>query len=120
LNLDQLRQFCLSLPGTTEDFPFDADTLAFRIGGKIYLLSDIQHFASVNLKCDPEKAMELRERHHSVKPGFHMNKKHWNTVEIPGDYTDAMLESWIRHSYDLVKAGLPLSIRQSLSQSGSL
>lgn len=114
MNLHHIREFCLALPGTTEDCPFDESTLAFRVGGKIFLLCDSLQFTGINLKCNPEKALELRERHRSVKPGFHMNKTHWNTVEIPGDFNLSELESWIFHSYDLVRAGLPAKVRSQI------
>jgi predicted DNA-binding protein (MmcQ/YjbR family) len=76
MNPEEIRDLCLSLPGTTEDFPFDREVLAFKVMGKIFLLTNISNFRSINLKCDPEKAMELRERHSAVQPGYHMNKKH--------------------------------------------
>lgn len=115
MNLHEIREFCLKLPGFSEDFPFDESTLAFRTGGKIFLLCDSVNFRSINLKCDPEKAAELRERYHSVKPGYHMNKVHWNTVEIPGDFSRAELEEWILHSYQLIFNSLPAKIRQNIS-----
>lgn len=117
MNLHHIRSFCLALPGTTEDFPFDESTLAFRVGGKIYLLCDSLAFTSVNLKCDPELAVELRERYRAVKPGYHMNKTHWNTVEVPGDYAISNLEFWIRHSYDLIFASLPAKTRSEIQLS---
>jgi predicted DNA-binding protein (MmcQ/YjbR family) len=116
MNPEEIRDFCLSLPGTTEEFPFDEHVLAFKVLGKIYLLTDIREFSSVNLKCDPEKAMELREKHDSVKPGYHMNKKHWNTVEIPGDYSKRELKEWIEDSYRLVLQSLPIRHRNQLTQ----
>ena len=116
MNPEEIRNLCLALPGTTEEFPFDEHVLAFKVMGKIFLLTDIRNFSSLNLKCDPEKAIELRERHTAVRPGHHMNKKHWNTVEIPGDYSRKELEDWIRHSYQMVLQGLPAGIRQQLNQ----
>ena len=116
MNPEEIRLFCLGLPGTTEEFPFDEDTLAFKVMGKIFLLTDIREFKSVNLKCDPEQAVELREKYEAVKPGFHMNKKHWNTVEIPGDYSRKDLSDWILHSYQMVIKGLTAQQRKELSQ----
>lgn len=115
MNLHEIREFCLSLPGFSEDFPFDESTLAFRTGGKIFLLCDSVNFSSLNLKCNPEKAAELRDRYHAVKPGYHMNKTHWNTVEVPGDYPENVLKEWILHSHQLVFNSLPAKIRHNLS-----
>lgn len=117
MSLYEIRALCLSLPGFSEDCPFDESTLAFRVGGKIFLLCDSVAFTGLNLKCDPGLAVELRERYSAVKPGFHMNKKHWNTVEIPGDYPASELKDWILHSYQLVLEGLPLKIRKQISHS---
>ncbi|GAB1404019.1 putative protein YjbR [anaerobic digester metagenome] len=103
MNIEELRDFCLSLHGTSEDFPFDATTLVFKVGGKIFCLTDLEGPLQVNLKCDPEKAIGLREHYPSVKPGYHMNKKHWNTVEIDGSVNDELLRSWIMDSYELVR-----------------
>ena len=105
MNIEELREYCLSLPGASEDFPFDETTLAFKVGGKIFVLTDLDGPLSVNLKCNPEKAIELREHYPSVKPGYHMNKKHWNTITIDGSVNDEMLKSWISDSYELVKSG---------------
>jgi len=116
MNPEEIRQLCLSLPGTTEEFPFDEHVLAFKVLGKIFLLTDIREFSSVNLKCEPERAIELRERHEAVKPGYHMNKKHWNTVEIPGDYSKQDLREWIENSYRLVLLSLPLRLQNQLTQ----
>jgi len=108
MNIEELREYCLSLPDVTEHFPFDETTLVFKVNGKIFALTDLEGPLSVNLKCDPELALELRERYPSVKPGYHMNKVHWNTVEIDGTVSDAILIEWIGRSYNLVlkkKAG---------------
>lgn len=115
MNPEEIRFLCLSLPGSSEDFPFDENTLAFKVAGKIFLLTDVRDFASLNLKCEPEKAAELRERYQSVRPGYHMNKKHWNTIEIPGDYRASDLQDWIRHSYDMVVQTLPAGKRSHLT-----
>ncbi len=103
MNIEELREYCLSLQGASEDFPFDETTLVFKVGGKIFVLTDLEGQLSVNLKCNPEKAIELREHYPSVKPGYHMNKKHWNTVEVDGSVKDDVLKSWISDSYELVK-----------------
>lgn len=116
MNIEEYRDFCLSLPGATEELPFGPDTLAFKVGGKIFALTSLQTFASINLKCDPEQAVELRERHNYVLPGFHQNKKHWNTVVIGAGATVAQLQQWITHSYQLVVASLPRAVRAELAE----
>ncbi len=107
MNIEDFRDFCLSLPGATEDTPFGPDTLVFKVGGKLFALTDISTFASINLKCDPAQAVELREQFDFVQPGFHMNKKHWNTVLIGTGVRDAQLREWITDSYALVRRSLP-------------
>lgn len=103
MNIEELREFCLSLPEASEDFPFDETTLVFKVKGKMFALTDLVGSLSVNVKCDPELALELREQYPAVKPGYHMNKKHWNTVEIDGSVSDALLREWITMSYTLVR-----------------
>lgn len=114
MNLEKYRDYCLSLPGTTEEFPFGEHTLVFKVMGKLFSLLDIVEFESVNLKCDPEEAEELRERYEGVLPGYHMNKKHWNTVLFDGSISDRLLLEWTKKSYELVVAGLPKRVRESL------
>ena len=80
MHLEQFRQYCLSLSATEETLPFDEDTLVFKVAGKMFALANMTVFESINLKCDPEQAIELRERYAAVLPGYHMNKQHWNTV----------------------------------------
>jgi predicted DNA-binding protein (MmcQ/YjbR family) len=116
MNIEDYRDFCLSLPGTTEETPFGPDTLVFKVGGKIFALTNLQTFASINLKCDPEHAAELRERYDYVLPGFHMNKKHWNTVLIGTGATNAQLRQWITDSYQLIVAALPKVLRAEIVQ----
>lgn len=119
MNLEEIRNYCLSKPGSSEEFPFDENTLAFKVGGKIFLLTDIRHTTGINLKCDPEMAIELRERHNAVKLGYHMNKKHWNTIEIPGDYKQKELFEWIDNSYNLVVNSLPAKIKNQITTAQS-
>lgn len=107
MNIEQFRSYCLSFDGVTEEFPFGPDTLVFKVAGKIFALAGIDRFDGINLKCDPVKALELRERYPEVQPGYHMNKKHWNTVNPKGKLSDDLIKEWIRDSYDLVVAGLP-------------
>lgn len=99
------------MPGVTEHMPFGDDVLVFKVGDKMFALTDINSFASVNVKCDPAQALELRERYVSVKPGYHMNKTHWNTIEMNSDMDDSEFLIWLRHSYELVLNSLPSKIK---------
>lgn len=112
--LEELRTYCLAKPGVTEHFPFDNRTLVFKVMNKMFALCDVEDFDSVNLKCDPERAIEMRERYDAVKPGYHMNKQHWNTVSINSDVPDNMLFELTDHSYDLIVASLPKKVRNEL------
>ncbi len=114
MDIESYRDFCLSLPHTEEGFPFDMNTLVFKVGGKMFALLDVDNFESVNLKCDPEKAVALRERYQAVSPGYHMSKKHWNTVQTSGDVPDELLLSWTKESYALVVKGLPGRVKAEL------
>lgn len=116
MNLDKFRDYCLTLKGTSEKFPFDETTLVFYVMNKMFALTDIEVFASVNLKCDPELAVELRERYNAVEPGFHMNKKHWNTVVFDGTVPDKLILEWTKHSYDMVVAGLTKKDKAALNE----
>jgi len=107
MTITYFREYCLSRPGATEDMPFGVDTLCFKVGGKIFAIIDLEHFERVNLKCDPEWAVELRELHEDIVPGFHMNKKHWNTVLFNGKIPDALVLELTDHSYELVLNSLP-------------
>lgn len=102
MNIEILREYCISKKNVTESFPFDDDTLVFKTGGRIFALVNLEGDLSLNLKCDPVLAVELRERYSSVIPGYHMNKKHWNTVYLDGSIPDREVFSWIDNSYDLV------------------
>lgn len=111
MNLEDIRNLCLSFPGVTEDFPFDENTLVFRVMGKMFLLVDVVQADRINIKCNPEEAVELRERFPTVLPGYHMNKVHWNTVMLKGAYPPGALASWIRDSYNLILASVPVRKR---------
>lgn len=104
MNVEEIRSYCIDKPNAEEGFPFGPDTLVFKIAGKIFLLlsldSDPPQF---NAKCDPELAVQLRDEFDSVKPGYHMNKKHWNTVLMDGRMPNVKIKELIDHSYDLVK-----------------
>jgi predicted DNA-binding protein (MmcQ/YjbR family) len=102
MNIEILREYCLKKDDVTEGFPFGEDTLVFKVKGKIFALANLSGDHSVNLKCDPSFAIELREKYSSVTPGYHMNKKHWNTVLLDGSVPDKELFSWIDLSYDLI------------------
>ncbi len=107
MDIELFRDYCLAKPGTTEEFPFDEKTLVFKVVGKMYALTSIENFVSVNLKCDPELALTLREQFSAVRPGYHMNKKHWNTIDVFNGVSDNQVFEWVDHSYDLVVAKLP-------------
>ena len=110
MDLAQFREYCLSKARATEGMPFGPDVLVFKVGGKMFALAVLDEApTTVNLKCDPDLALDLRDRYEQVRPGYHMNKKHWNTVEIEGGVPDAELRKMIDHSYDLVVKSLPKS-----------
>ena len=115
MNLEEIRNHCIQKPDVTEELPFDNETLVFKVFGKAFLLTNISNPKSINLKCDPELAVELREKYDTILPGFHMNKKHWNTVLLHGHYGSKEILNWIDHSYQLVVSGLPQKVRQNLS-----
>ena len=100
------RDHCLKKPGVTEDTPFDESTLVFRVMNKIFSLTSITNFDFANLKCDPERAVELREKHDGIRPGYHMNKKHWNSVYMDGSVSDGQILELVDHSYDLIVKSL--------------
>lgn len=102
MNIETLREYCLTKNNVTESFPFDDVTLVFKVDGKMFVLVNLEGELSLNLKCDPELALELRERYQAVTPGYHMNKKYWNTVSLDGTIPDKLVFSWIDHSYEQV------------------
>lgn len=103
MNIETLREYCLSKTGAEETLPFGPDTLVYKVGGKVFLLVGLDaEDLRFNVKCDPDKAIELRDEYPCVLPGFHMNKKHWNTVVVDGSVSNALLKEWIDHSYSLV------------------
>ena len=115
MNLEAFREYCLNKPGATEGTPFGPDTLVFKVGGKIFAIASLDDVpARVNLKCDPDLALELRDRYEQVRPGYHMNKKHWNTVELDSGIPDRELRKMIDHSYELVVKSLPRKLREGL------
>jgi len=114
MNIEELREYCLSKKGVSEHFPFDETTLVFKVMNKMFALTDIEKPFSVNLKCNPEIAIELREIYTAVQPGFHMSKKHWNTINIDGSIDDKLIYDWIDSSYDLVVNGLSKKLKEKL------
>ena len=116
MNIEEFREYCLSKPATSESFPFDENTLVFKVAGKMFALTDILDAFSINIKCDPEIAIELREHYECVKPGYHMNKNHWNTIIVDGTVSDVLLREWIDNSYNLVAASLNKSQKALLGK----
>jgi len=115
MDLASFREYCLSKPGATEDMPFGDDVLVFKAGGKMFALAPLDEVpATANLKCDPDLALELRDRYDQVRPGYHMNKRHWNTVEIDSGLPDSELCKMIDHSYELVVQSLSSAKRRLL------
>ncbi len=107
MNIESVREFCLSLPQTTEDFPFDESTLAFRIEGKIFAMVDLEKTEWFVLKCNPERALELRDRYMDISPAWHMNKKYWNQLNLDGELPDKLIRTLICHSYNEVVKKIP-------------
>ena len=115
MNIEEFRDYCISLNGVEETFPFDDKTLVFKVGGKMFALLDIDNFTFANLKCDPVKSIELREQFKGIKPGYHMSKKHWNSVYRDSDVTDNLFKELIFHSYDLVFQSLTKKIKEEIT-----
>jgi len=107
MNIENFRNYCLMKRTVTEEFPFYSETLVYQVAGKIFIITGIEGFLSINLKCDPEEAILLKERYSAVSPGYHMNKKHWNTIDMDNSIPDKLLKKWIDNSYDLVVKTLP-------------
>jgi len=117
MNIEDFREFCLSFNGVTEGFPFDDETtLAFKVMDKIFAITDVEKFDGINLKCDPVKAAMLRDLYEDVQPGYHMNKKHWNTVNPKGKLDDEIIKEWIKDSYNLVVEGLSRKKQKKLEK----
>jgi len=115
MNLEELRDYCISKKGVEETLPFGPDTLVFKVYGKAFLLTGFDtNPISFNVKCDPEKAIQLREQYNCLQPGYHMNKKHWNTITADGCANDKLMYEWIDDSYNLVIEGLPKKMKKLL------
>jgi predicted DNA-binding protein (MmcQ/YjbR family) len=115
MDIEVYREYCIAKAGVTEEFPFDENTLVFKVMGKMFSACDVNDFVSINLKCDPELAISLREQHEGVTAGYHMNKKHWNTIAMDGSIDDRLIKEWIDHSYDLVVKGLTKKLKEELN-----
>lgn len=114
MNIEEFREYCLSKKGVAEGFPFDEVTLVLKVGGKIFALLSLDGAPTANLKCDPEKAIELRETFSAIIPGYHMSKKHWNTLQLDGPLTDTLVCELIDHSYNLVYDSLPRKVKNEI------
>jgi predicted DNA-binding protein (MmcQ/YjbR family) len=117
MNIETLQQYCLSKKGVTEETPFGPDNLVYKVGGKMFLLASLDSVPlQFNAKCDPEEAVQLRDTYPCVLPGYHMNKKHWNTILVDGTVSDKELQQWIDASYHLVVDSLPQKTKQEISR----
>ncbi|MAX23510.1 MAG: MmcQ-like protein [Phycisphaeraceae bacterium] len=114
MDIESFRDYCLSKPLVTEELPFGPDNLVFKVAGKMFALTPLDQFNRVSLKCDPELAVSLREQYTEVNGGYHLNKKHWNTIDLTGMIGDDLLLQWVDHSYDMVVKGLPKSQREEI------
>ena len=115
MDIESLRGYCLKKKAVTEELPFGPDTLVFKVKGKVFLLTSLDSEAfQFNVKCDPDKAVELRERYDAVQPGYHMNKKHWNTIIVDGRLSQQLLREMIDDSYNLVVDSLPKKVKEEL------
>lgn len=115
MNIEELHRFCVSLKGAEETFPFDNTTLVMKVGGKIFALIPLDTAeTSISLKCEPEKALILRDEYPTVQPGYHLSKKHWNTIYMDVSIDEELLKTWIIDSYKLVVTGLPKKQREEL------
>lgn len=118
MNVESVRNYCLQKKGVTEELPFDENSPVYKVMGKIFAITNLTPPYSINLKCDPEKAIELRERYDDVTPGYHMNKSHWNTIELSGNIPSKLIKEWIDHSYELVANGLTKKEKAKLKSRG--
>ena len=117
MNVESVRNYCLQKPGSEETFPFDEETLVFKVMGKMFALLPLEKQGTVNLKCEPSYALELREQYPEIQPGYHMSKKHWNTIEFHSDVNDKMMCQLINDSYDLVFKSLTKKIQSEIKES---
>jgi len=116
LNIEEYRNYCINKKGVTESFPFDNNTLVFKVMNKMFALAGVENFEFINLKCDPEKAIELREEFEGVKGAYHMSKKHWNSVYIEEDLSDNLIYQLIDDSYNLIVSSLTKKLQKELEE----
>jgi len=116
MNIEEIREYCINKKGVTEGFPFDEDTLVFKVMCKMFALMSLSKADSINLKCDPEKAISLREQYSGVLPGYHMNKKQWNTIMFNQSIPDNLLMQWIDDSYNLIVKSLTKKNKELLDE----
>lgn len=114
MNIEDLREYCLSKKGVTEGFPFDDVTLVFKVMNKMFAILSLNSDHGISLKCDPEKAISLREQYPAVRPGYHLNKQLWNSVALDGSITDKLFKEWIDHSYQLIVDKLTKKLKEEL------
>jgi predicted DNA-binding protein (MmcQ/YjbR family) len=116
MNIEELRNYCISKKGVSEGFPFNETTLVFKVMGKMFALTNLEGDLRISLKCDPEKAIELRERYSCVLPGYHMNKQQWNTILVDGSVPNQLILNWIDNSYKLIVEKLPKKQQAELAK----
>ncbi|MFA6598378.1 MAG: MmcQ/YjbR family DNA-binding protein [Ignavibacteriaceae bacterium] len=114
MDLEKVREYCLKKKGVTETLPFDEETPVYKVAGKMFCLANLTPPISINLKCDPEKAVELREKYDAVQPGYHMSKVHWNTIFLASNIQDNLIYEWIDESYNLIVAKLSKAEKEKL------
>jgi predicted DNA-binding protein (MmcQ/YjbR family) len=113
--IDEFRDYCIAKRGVTEHTPFGPETLVMKVMNKMFALTGIDEFEFINLKCDPERALELRDQYEGIRPGWHMNKTHWNSVMVDGSVSDQMIRELIDHSYELIVESLPRKLKDELA-----
>ncbi|MBI2269369.1 MAG: MmcQ/YjbR family DNA-binding protein [Bacteroidetes bacterium] len=119
MNIEEIHNYCMDKREVTEGMPFGDSVVVYKVAGKVFLLVSLDETPlQFNAKCDPAKAIELREQYDCVHPGYHMNKKHWNTIKVDGSVSDKLLMAWIDHSYDMVVTGLSKKDRMKLQDAG--
>lgn len=116
MNIEDFRDFCLKMKGVTEAMPFDDKVLVFKVMNKMFCLTNIEDFSSINVKCEPDKAIELRAQYDAVQPGYHMSKKHWNTIQLDGSIDVKQMKEWVIDSYELIVKGLSKKLQQELEK----
>lgn len=116
MNIETFREYCMDKPGVTEEFPFDEVTLVFKVMGKMFALTNLDGDWTLALKCDPDRALELRETYPAIQPGYHMSKIHWNTIMMDGSLSQKLILELVDHSYQLVVDKLPRKLKEELGR----